>query len=64
MESIDKENSSLEETRYKIIGRIKTQIILFIIYTPKNGRQRIISARYADSKERRFYYDELRKNYC
>ncbi|QTQ13906.1 BrnT family toxin [Treponema parvum] len=64
VESVDKENSSLEETRYKIIGRIKTQIILFIIYTPKNGRQRIISARHANSKERRFYYDELRKNYC
>ena len=30
IESIDRENSSLEETRYKLIGRIKTQIILFV----------------------------------
>ncbi|MFC2330083.1 MAG: BrnT family toxin [Treponema sp.] len=64
IEAIDRENSSFEETRYKIIGRLKTQIILFVVYTPKDGRQRIISARHANSKERKFYYDELRKNYC
>ena len=64
IEAIDKENSSIDETRYKIIGRIKTQIIVFVVYTQKDERQRIISARYANSKERKFYYDELRKNYC
>ena len=63
IEAIDRENSSFEETRYKIIGRLKTQIILFVVYTPKDGRQRIISARHATSTERKFYYDELRKNY-
>ena len=63
IESIDRENSSLEETRYKLIGRIKTQIILFVVYTQKDGHQRIISTRHATSTERKFYYDELRKNY-
>ena len=64
IEAIDRENSSFEETRYKIIGRLKTQIILFVVYTQKDGHQRIISARHATSTERKFYYDELRKNYC
>ena len=63
IEAIDRENSSLEETRYKIIGRVKTQIILFVVYTQKDGHQRLISARHATSTERKFYYDELRKNY-
>ena len=54
IESIDRENSSLEETRYELIGRIKTQIILFVVYTQKDGHQRIISARQATSTERKF----------
>lgn len=38
IEAIDKENSSIDETRYKIIGMIKTQIILFVVYTQKDER--------------------------
>lgn len=63
LESIDTFNSTLEEIRYKIIGRTKKQIVLLVVCTPRNGKERIISARYADSKEREAYYDRIRKAY-
>ena len=43
------------ETRIQIIG-IVNQVVLFVVYTKRNGRNRIISARRANKNERRQYY--------
>ena len=44
-----------DETRIQVIG-IVNQVVLFVVYTQRNGRYRIISARRANKNERRQYY--------
>lgn len=44
-----------DETRIQVIG-IVNQVVLFVVYTKRNGRYRIISARKANKNERRQYY--------
>lgn len=63
IEKYDSKNSTIEEDRYIVIGRVKNQIVVSVVYTPRDGKRRIITARYATSEERRFYYEQLRKNY-
>ena len=43
------------EARIQVIG-IVNQVVLFVVYTKRNGRYRIISARRANKNERRQYY--------
>lgn len=43
------------ELRYKVIG-IAKEIIVVVIYTIRNDRYRIISARVANEQERKTYY--------
>ena len=43
------------ETRIQLIGMVN-QVVLFVVYTKRNGRCRIISARRANQNERRQYY--------
>ena len=56
-------NSTVEEDRFIVLGRIKNQLIVVTVYTPKNGKRRIISARYATSNERRLYYGQFTGSY-
>ena len=49
------EAHSGEEDRYNTIGMVDD--ILFVVYTERKNRTRIISARYATKQERRLYYD-------
>lgn len=63
-EVFDEKNSGLYESRYLVVGRIKRQVIVTLVYTPRNGKRRIISARYANKRERGEYYERLRGNYC
>ena len=53
-EYYDEEHSSLEEDRFITIGKVKD--VLFVVYTDVNDITRIISARLADSDEKRDYY--------
>ncbi len=46
---------SLDEDRYNTIGMVHD--ILFVVYTERKERIRMISARIASSEERRIYYD-------
>ena len=46
-----------EEERFKIIGRVEK--ILVVIYTERNDRNRIVSARFANKKERNEYYEQF-----
>ena len=47
-----------QEDRYYTIGM--TNHIIFVVYTERGERIRMISARYATSRERRMYYDRDR----
>lgn len=64
IEKYDSVHSTDTEDRYTVLGRIKNQLVVVVIYTPRNNKRnelkRIISARYADKIERNFYYDRLR----
>jgi hypothetical protein len=59
IEEFDENNSTIEESRFIVIGRVKSQLIVVVVYTPRNGKRRIISARPATSRERKVYYDRL-----
>lgn len=48
------EEHSTEEDRWQVIGKVDD--ILFVVYTDREDRTRIISARRADKNERRIYY--------
>jgi uncharacterized DUF497 family protein len=44
-----------DEIRIQVIGMVN-QVILFVVYTKRNGTHRIISARRANKNEQRQYY--------
>lgn len=53
IERLDKFHSD-DEDRWQVIGMVDD--ILFVVYTEREDRTRIISARKAKPKERRIYY--------
>ncbi|MCL2801282.1 MAG: BrnT family toxin [Treponema sp.] len=57
IEAYDRENSTLDEIRWKGIASFNQRIYFFISYTERADRTRIISARLAEAPERK-YYDE------
>ncbi len=46
-----------DEDRFKIIGKIRD--VLVVIYTERNDRKRIISARIAEKFEKEAYYEQF-----
>ena len=50
------ETHSVDEDRYIIIGIVNK--VLYVVYTVRNERIRVISARIANETERRLYYDK------
>ncbi len=56
IELFDAEHSS-EEERYNTIGLVDN--ILFVVYTERKSRIRLISARPANKRERSLYYDRI-----
>ncbi|MCM1184024.1 MAG: BrnT family toxin [Roseburia sp.] len=46
---------SIEEDRYNTIGMVED--VLFVVYTERTDKIRLISARLATEKERSLYYD-------
>lgn len=61
IEEYDDNNSTDEESRFVVIGRVKSQLVVLVVYTPRNNKRRIISARPSTSRERRAYYERLGK---
>ena len=53
IEMYDSLHSNLEEACFITIGKVKE--ILFVVYTERNEKTRLISARLAESDERRLY---------
>ncbi|MBQ3800203.1 MAG: BrnT family toxin [Treponema sp.] len=62
-EKYDPVHSTVDEDRYQVIGRVRSQLVVFVVYTPRNGKRRIISARLATERERKFYYEQIRRYY-
>lgn len=57
------EAHSEEEDRYITIGLIhRTAYVVFVVYTERGTAIRLISARKATPKERRFYYEYSKRN--
>jgi uncharacterized DUF497 family protein len=44
--------------RFVIIGMTEGQVLLFVVYTERHGRIRIISARRATKHEQDFYFQQ------
>lgn len=61
IEEFDEKNSTFAEARFKVLGRVKSQLVVVVAYTPRNGKRRIIMARPASAHERKVYYDRLGK---
>ena len=57
IDEFDELHSDFED-RYKIIGKVAN--ILVVIYTERDDRTRIISARRATKSEEKRYYDQFR----
>jgi hypothetical protein len=55
IEFFDDKNSTINEQRYDVIGKVDD--MLFVVYTERADKIRIISARLATSVERRVYDD-------
>ena len=53
IEKLDDDHSDAED-RWQVLGKVDD--ILLVIYTDREDRTRIISARRADKSERRIYY--------
>ncbi|MBL6964889.1 MAG: BrnT family toxin [Bacteroidetes bacterium] len=50
---------SKSEKRYYILGQTDSGRLLFIAFTIRNGKIRVISARDMSRKEKRKYYEEI-----
>jgi len=61
LEAYDRENSTLDETRWKGIASFNRNIYFFISYIERNNRTRILSARLAEPLERRCYDENWKK---
>ena len=55
LEAFDRDNSTIEEVRWKGIASFARRIYFFISYTERENRTRIISARLAESPEKERY---------
>lgn len=54
IEIYDFQNSKINEDRYITIGKVNK--ILFVVFTERENKTRIISARLADKNEKEIYY--------
>lgn len=52
---------SYGEARYQLTGKIEQRLFV-VVYTPKHGAMRIISARKANQREVKHYEDSTREN--
>ena len=48
-----------DEDRFIVVGRVGA-VVLVVVYTERNGVERIISARKAEPREERAYYARFR----
>lgn len=56
------EPHSVAESRYYALGQTDTGRLLFVVFTIRGNKIRIISARDMNKKERRIYYEQIEKD--
>jgi uncharacterized protein len=56
------EPHSMAEARYYVLGKTDGERLLFVVFTIRGNKIRIISARDMNTKERRLYYDQIEKS--
>ena len=56
IEEIDN-SQRYDEERFSIIGMVADRL-LYVVYSFRDDRYRIISARFADARENRLYYEQ------
>ena len=61
LEAYDRDNSTLDEVRWKGIASFNQRIYFFISYTERKNRTRIISARLAEPPEKERYDENYQK---
>lgn len=61
LEIYDTKNSDANEDRYIAIGDVGELIIVVVAFTERTPRLRLITARYAESKEKEVYYANLKR---
>ena len=61
LEAYDRDNSTLDDVRWKGIASFDQRIYFFISYTERDDRTRILSARLAEPLERERYDENFRK---
>ena len=55
------DRSDYGELREISIGSLDMAVVISVVHTDRNGKTRLISARRANRKERRLYYDHIQK---
>lgn len=53
---------SMSEDRYYVLGKTDDVRLLFIVFTIRSNKIRVISARDMNKKERRIYYGQIEKD--
>ena len=61
IEFYDKVHSTVEEERYICLGRWQDFMVLYVVFTEKDGDIHLITAREATPKERQIYEENYRK---
>ena len=61
IEYFDESHSTKDEDRFICIGATTRFVLLMVVFTDRKGTTRIISARHADSQERKLYAKRLRE---
>ena len=61
LEAYDRENSTVDEVRWKGIASFDQRIYFFLSYTERNNRTRILSARLAEPPEKERYDENYKK---
>ena len=58
----DDAKHSTNENRWYVLGKMDSNRFLFIVFTIRDKYIRIISARDMNKKERRIYYEQIKRN--
>ena len=53
---------SKAEPRYRLLGKTNDDLVLFLVFTIRSNKIRIISSRKASKKENIIYHEETKKN--
>jgi len=56
------EPHSTKEVRYHVLGQTDKGRLLFVVFTVRGNKIRVISARDMKRKERRLYYEQIEKS--